>query len=136
MNATLNTARLTRMGLLAEPAGYVDGMNLYEFVTSNPTNLLDPLGFSSLTVDGREWRPPSVVDPEHPHVPRSGTAGPGVPLDGDLGRDSRSSDLRYKWFPVHNVVLDTKTGRNEQAPAHYPKKFKKQLQNKKAGARA
>jgi len=50
MNATQNTLkteRLIRMGLLAEPAGYVDGMNLYEFVTSNPVNLVDPLGLKA-----------------------------------------------------------------------------------------
>jgi len=50
MNATQKqhkAERMSRMGLLAEPAGYVDGMNLYEFVTSNPTNLVDPLGLQS-----------------------------------------------------------------------------------------
>lgn len=40
--------RLSRMGLLTEPAGYVDGTNLYEYVTSNPTNFLDPMGLQTL----------------------------------------------------------------------------------------
>lgn len=41
---TLRKERMTRMGLLAEPAGYVDGTNLYEYVGSNPTASVDPFG--------------------------------------------------------------------------------------------
>jgi len=36
--------RLSRLGLLEEPLGYVDGLTLYEFVNSNPINGLDPEG--------------------------------------------------------------------------------------------
>jgi len=35
------------MGLLTEPAGYVDGPNLYEFVGSNPVSLVDPNGLQA-----------------------------------------------------------------------------------------
>ena len=35
-----------------DPIGYAEGMNLYEYVMSNPTNLTDPLGLS-----GYRWSP-------------------------------------------------------------------------------
>jgi hypothetical protein len=38
--------RMTRMGLLAEPAGYVDGANVYEYVASDPEGLVDPAGLA------------------------------------------------------------------------------------------
>jgi len=47
MNATQSSDksdRMARMGLLNEPAGYVDGPNLYEFVGSNPVDRVDPAG--------------------------------------------------------------------------------------------
>jgi hypothetical protein len=34
----------SRLGLLSEPMGYVDGTNLYEFVADDPTGLVDPFG--------------------------------------------------------------------------------------------
>jgi hypothetical protein len=92
--------------------------------------------FSSVTVDGIKWRPPAVVDPTHVHIPRADTAGPGVPVGIDLGRHSHSADGRLKWFPEHNVVLDTKTGRYERAPGHWPGEFRNQLRSKKAAIRA
>lgn len=36
--------RLSRLGILEEPMGYVDGQNLYQFVGSSPTDRLDPTG--------------------------------------------------------------------------------------------
>lgn len=39
--------RLSRLGVLEEPMGYVDGQNLYQYVTSNPVNLVDPLGLQA-----------------------------------------------------------------------------------------
>jgi len=36
--------RLSRLGILTEPAGYVDGASLYEYVQSNPTGFVDPSG--------------------------------------------------------------------------------------------
>jgi hypothetical protein len=36
--------RLSRLGILAEPMGYVDGLNLYEYVEGSPVDQLDPLG--------------------------------------------------------------------------------------------
>ena len=36
--------RLSRMGILEEPMGYVDGRNLYQFVGSDPVGLVDPMG--------------------------------------------------------------------------------------------
>lgn len=39
-----------------DPEGYVDGMNTYEFVGSNPVNRLDPLGLYKITWDaGSNW---------------------------------------------------------------------------------
>ena len=38
------TERGSRLGILDEPLGYVDGANLYEFVRDDPTGLLDPTG--------------------------------------------------------------------------------------------
>jgi hypothetical protein len=140
MNMTVSSnlairERLNRMGLLTEPAGYVDGQNLYEYVTGDPVNALDPFGLAKLTVGGLSWRPPSVSDAGHPHVPRKDTAGTGVPIDTDLGRHSHSTNGRYKWFPDHNVILDTKTACYEKAPSSYPDEFRKQLQNKTKGVR-
>lgn len=39
--------RFRRMGLLTEPAGYVDGTNLYEYVRGSPSQFLDPLGLQA-----------------------------------------------------------------------------------------
>lgn len=36
--------RLSRLGILFAPMGYVDGANRYEFVMDNPVGLLDPMG--------------------------------------------------------------------------------------------
>jgi hypothetical protein len=44
---TVSNERLSRLGLLQEPAGYVDGQNLYEYVQSNPIALVDPLGLQA-----------------------------------------------------------------------------------------
>jgi hypothetical protein len=59
MNATDNTSkteRRTRIGFLTEPMGYVEGPNLYEFVESDPTGLVDPLGTTAEL-------PPGVAPP-------------------------------------------------------------------------
>lgn len=39
--------RLSRLGLLHEPLGYVDGMSLYEYVRSTPASLADHLGLQA-----------------------------------------------------------------------------------------
>lgn len=49
MNATAKQTfrfsdHMTRMGLLSEPAGYVDGNNLYEGYKGSPANHTDPMG--------------------------------------------------------------------------------------------
>jgi hypothetical protein len=41
---TVSNKRLSRLGLLHEPAGYVDGPSLYQYVGSTPTTATDPLG--------------------------------------------------------------------------------------------
>jgi hypothetical protein len=38
---------MSRLGLLDEPMGYVEGANLYEFVSDGPTGLDDPLGLKA-----------------------------------------------------------------------------------------
>jgi hypothetical protein len=38
---------MTRIGLLSEPAGYIEGTNLYEYVGDNPEGYIDPLGEQS-----------------------------------------------------------------------------------------
>lgn len=48
------------MGLLNEPAGYVDGLNLYEFVSSNPPNWLDPLGLAKWRLDLHDHGGPHI----------------------------------------------------------------------------
>lgn len=47
MAATIRRDRLSRLGILEEPMGYVDGQNLYQFVLSNPVAMLDPLGLAA-----------------------------------------------------------------------------------------
>ncbi len=49
-SARPNASRLTN---LRPPLGYVDGMNLYEYVGSSPVNHLDPLGLAEL--ENGEW---------------------------------------------------------------------------------
>lgn len=44
---TLSTERRQRLGLLAEPLGYVDGQNLYEYVGGDPVASNDPLGLEA-----------------------------------------------------------------------------------------
>lgn len=46
---TMGSERLSRLGLLQEPAGYVYGPSLYEYVGSNPGNLVDPSGLAGAT---------------------------------------------------------------------------------------
>jgi hypothetical protein len=41
---TVSTDRLSALGILSEPLGYVDGMSQYEYVGSNPVNRVDPNG--------------------------------------------------------------------------------------------
>lgn len=48
MAAMIRRERLSRLGILEEPMGYVDGHNLYQFVQSNPVNLLDPMGLQAV----------------------------------------------------------------------------------------
>jgi hypothetical protein len=43
-NLRVTSDRLSRLGLPPEPAGYVDGANLYQFVDSSPLTSVDPLG--------------------------------------------------------------------------------------------
>src|SRR5947209_9881826 len=43
------TERLSRIGILEEPMGYVDGQNLYQFVGSDPVSSVDPLGLTAET---------------------------------------------------------------------------------------
>jgi hypothetical protein len=47
--STVGNERLSRLGLLQEPAGYVDGQNLYEYVRSCPTSLVDLYGEAAAT---------------------------------------------------------------------------------------
>lgn len=56
--------RLSRLGLLEEPMGYVDGMSLYEYVKSDPLSTVDPLGRASIKMGGETWEFPRVGD--HP----------------------------------------------------------------------
>lgn len=54
-----NMDRLSRLGLLEEPLGYVDGMNLYEYVRSTPSGHTDPSGLRMLA----QPNPPSQIAP-------------------------------------------------------------------------
>jgi hypothetical protein len=49
--------RLTRLGRLREPAGYVDGQNLYEYVQSDPVGNVDPDGLQTRPAGGPRSRP-------------------------------------------------------------------------------
>jgi len=54
--------------LTHDPLGYHDGMNLYEYVQSNPINLADPFGKSGITPTS-PWSP----EPEpRPPIPERG----------------------------------------------------------------
>ena len=67
MNVTSNTIatsarreRLSRLGILEEPMGYVDGQNLYEFVGSAPVGNTDPLGLQTRPVAPRPATAPAT----------------------------------------------------------------------------
>lgn len=64
------TERMSLMGLLNEPAGYVDGTNLYEYVRSGPTGAVDPYGLFS---SGAPF--PDV----HGQITNDGLANSGLP---------------------------------------------------------
>lgn len=49
--------RMSRLGLLKEPVGYVEGQNLYEYCKSGPNNAVDPEG-----TDSRAWEYIDCVD--------------------------------------------------------------------------
>jgi RHS repeat-associated protein len=92
--------------LQRDPAGFVDGVNLYEYVASSPLNLIDPLGLE-LKVGGGEGHrkkveddlkkmcPQAQVNPEtgivslnEPSAPKSGNAG----KDGTGGKEPQGGD--------------------------------------------
>ena len=49
MTANSRLERLTRLGILREPLGYVDGGDVYEYVRCSPAILTDPLGLAAPT---------------------------------------------------------------------------------------
>lgn len=53
--------RLSRLGILYEPLGYVDGANVYEYERNSPATGLDPLGTQTQPGPGEGW-----VDPGNP----------------------------------------------------------------------
>jgi hypothetical protein len=82
MNAssTASVDRKGRLGLLTEPAGYVDGQNLYQYVKGNPVDTNDPSGLkipdedrppgSGIGVGGGAERYKPVTPPRPPYEPK------------------------------------------------------------------
>ena len=64
-----------------DPAGYVEGMNLYEYVGSNPANLTDPMGLCGGTA---------------PHAAAIGPAG----STAETGATGPGGDVDVEGFPV------------------------------------
>lgn len=62
-----------------DPAGYIDEMNLYRYVASNPMRYVDPMGLHRELPD-REWGPwrgpveldPDFIGPPQPPIPSRG----------------------------------------------------------------
>jgi RHS repeat-associated protein len=65
--------------LQRDPLGYVDGVNMYAYAGSSPTNLVDPLGFTSLL----------------PEAPGSGYD----PMLGPFGGDAAQEELKPWSYP-------------------------------------
>lgn len=112
-NATVVAAkleRLTRLGFTeAEPLGYVDGANLYEYVGGSPLNHTDAVGtqMAPLNPQSPQMAPPTIelpgrVDPlSIPHTPlemmfgpRSSFMLPSTHVTGDPGRVPRPDPQR------------------------------------------
>jgi len=72
--------------LSRDPLGYVDGMNLYEYVRSNPMINIDPLGFSSDQVHNEQTDDPDSGEPGDDSV------DPG-PIDDQPPFDSEIDDI-------------------------------------------
>jgi hypothetical protein len=69
MQSTMNarrSERLSRMEITEGPMGYVDGVNLYEYVGSAPQSLVDPLGLQAVEVKGNEWGDWEIEQTEGP----------------------------------------------------------------------
>jgi len=113
VNATVVAAkleRLTRLGFTeAEPLGYVDGANLYEYVGGSPLNHTDAVGtqMAPLNPQSPQMAPPTIelpgrVDPlSIPHTPlemmfgpRSSFMLPSTHVTGDPGRVPRPDPQR------------------------------------------
>jgi hypothetical protein len=81
--------RLCRLGILEEPMGYVDGLNLYEYVKSGPTSRLDPLGLKT-------WYGDMGCENDCSGVLESLVGGiPALPDGGRLDKARQQSGLDY-----------------------------------------
>jgi RHS repeat-associated protein len=83
-NRDLNPA--TGTWLQADPAGYVDGSSLYQFVGSSPADLVDPTGLAA----NPPPTPPPTPKPKPKPKPTTNTSSGGVntnfpTLPGDVG---------------------------------------------------
>jgi RHS repeat-associated protein len=85
--------------LTHDPLGYVDGMNLYEYVKSNPATGIDPWGLDKADC---KWDHSA----DHPHdykIDTEGGKGPAL-MPWEHGRWNRASVPWHQWPKVLNIV--------------------------------
>ena len=122
MNVTqssVRSGRKTRMGLLTEPAGYVDGTNLYEYEGSAPAHSLDDLGTDRyLTNELTSWHVGVAVDTWE-YDPKTGTYTNTGQMTYDFSVDWNSS-----WWAIgaiwHPGVVVPSPGLTIDDPVRYP----------------
>lgn len=110
---SLSSDRLSRLGLLPEPAGYVDGANLYQFVTGSPVGNVDPMGLKEErrnNGDGTQSiksftfsQPEMTIDYDKGHSRDTVIAEVTIDLRASVARgNDKSADIQldYNWHAL------------------------------------
>lgn len=100
---TVSHERLSRLGLLQEPAGYVDGPSLYEYVGSDPVNAVDPLGLKLTMIEAATGDP--AQDARNAEAFRSLAADYARFVRESLAALDQFGEQRFKLSQQHGSVL-------------------------------
>jgi len=77
-------SRFSRLGILEEPVGYVDGTNLYDYVKNDPIDHLDPLGLATTSPATQKSVLKEITYDEQPFFSTGWGLDYSVTVKGDL----------------------------------------------------
>ncbi|MGC4034126.1 MAG: hypothetical protein QM754_20790 [Tepidisphaeraceae bacterium] len=108
MNPIDRTERKRQMGWLREPAAarYQDGMNLYEYVRSDPVSLRDPSGLAATTQPSTQ--PGGIHLPGGPGPATSGSTTINIPGVGQVTLYGRNNNVWHSGVSAEFVAKVTK----------------------------